>query len=508
VTFKGCQETELGGLDGVIHFATNHPAIKGQVCRSLTVYQSGRSERPEMIQFSHDIALDRRLRGRQLLEQLGSPTRPLAKEDGDHVLAMCNELPLWTKDASGMHDVTSVAPEELGYDGTLRDQVRAGRFLSLLPLVHYLREIEGNTAWSPPPLRATFLFDDPNLHFMSYGHVNYRTLSAHARQFGYHVAFATIPIDLAFAHPKAVQIFQAHSDRLSLTIHGNNHTQGELLRAETDSSVIPLVAQALRRTAAFEARYGLPVNKVMVPPHAVCSERTRCVLFQADFEAITMLAPVRPLDLRHSSEMVLAGWEPAQILPGEIPVLVRHLYPFANNGVSFDEVVLCAFLNLPLILFGHHWDLSNGLDALDALATEINSLGQVEWMSLGDICRTNFAQRLEGSTKQLELYSRRVSFCGKETDQVIVKCPALADPRVLFRSNVPIAQTCQSTADATSVSLSGPFPTEVTVELVSPNPIILDKVQLPRLQVWPVLRRVITESRDQAALLRRRSAKQ
>jgi len=38
-----------------------------------------------------------------------------------------------------------------------------------------------------PPLRACFVIDDPNLHWPSYGHLDYRRMAEHARRGGYHV---------------------------------------------------------------------------------------------------------------------------------------------------------------------------------------------------------------------------------------------------------------------------------------------------------------------------------
>ena len=56
-------------------------------------------------------------------------------------------------------------------------------------------QVLGAEGWTLPPPRASFVIDDPNLHWPSYGYLDYRELVAHAPQHGYHVGLATVPLD-------------------------------------------------------------------------------------------------------------------------------------------------------------------------------------------------------------------------------------------------------------------------------------------------------------------------
>src|SRR5207253_606662 len=147
----------------------------------------------------------------------------LYPEPGDLVLACCGDRPVWLlrKSLVGDRHLVAAAPDELEANEVLRHHIRAGRFLGLLPLVHFLRQISGDAAWVAPPLRASFIIDDPNLHFPSYGYVHYRQLAEHARRYGYHVSVASIPLDFHYVHPVAAGIFRDHPSLLSLTVHGN-----------------------------------------------------------------------------------------------------------------------------------------------------------------------------------------------------------------------------------------------------------------------------------------------
>src|SRR5687767_15441203 len=69
------------------------------------------------------------------------------------------------------------------------------RIACLLPLVLFLRTLIESPCWERPPLQAAFMFDDPNLHWTSYGFIDYADMVRHAAAGNYHVSMATIPLD-------------------------------------------------------------------------------------------------------------------------------------------------------------------------------------------------------------------------------------------------------------------------------------------------------------------------
>ena len=124
------------------------------------------------VSLAHDRGLDRRLRGRTLREDDAVGVRTFLPARGDSVLAQAeNGAPLWIR--TGLVDRAPIVPSELAPEEVLRDAFRSGRFLSLLPLLHLARELDREPSWRPPALRATFVFDDPNLRRASYGFVRY-----------------------------------------------------------------------------------------------------------------------------------------------------------------------------------------------------------------------------------------------------------------------------------------------------------------------------------------------
>jgi hypothetical protein len=167
---------------------------------------------------------DSRLHGAALPdERLGSALRQAGANlgnEGATVLATCNGVPTWTR--SGEIETSLMIPAELGPREALRERLCDRRNAALLPLLHFLRARTETIRWQPPTARASLLFDDPNLHWPSYGFVKLGELGAHARKHDYHVALATVPLDAWFAHPAALRALRESDGAISLLVHGND----------------------------------------------------------------------------------------------------------------------------------------------------------------------------------------------------------------------------------------------------------------------------------------------
>ncbi len=353
--------------------------------------------------------LDRRLHGAELPDGrlAAALAATLSLPAGAAVLASCRGRPTWAR--SGSLHTALLAPEELGETEALRNRLGRERSAALLPLVHFLRELTAPIAWQPPPQRAAFVFDDPNLHWPSYGFLDLAELSRHARAHGYHAALAMVPLDAWFAHPGARRALLASGGAISLLVHGNDHDGGEFGRAETEWQAIRLGAQALRRVSSFENRTGIPVDRIMVPPHEACSEATVRGLARCGFEGISMTLPFPWLAepaadwlARPPGSDPLIAWRPSDFTL-DLPLLLRH--PVIGRDPA--ELRLRAFLDQPLILYGHHDDVGPGLDVLAAAAAEVDAIAAPRWCSLGEIAAGNFETRRRGEGLTLRLLGAR-----------------------------------------------------------------------------------------------------
>lgn len=396
------EEREAGqeaGLDAALVFGGPPAAEEARV---PVLRYALSDERPpaapeSVVTFGRADSVDVRLRGRELSE--GGLGTIRARLDGGEPLAWDRAGPVWASDRPDA-ETALVAPRELGHDEPLRDRLSAGRFLELAPLVHLLRRATGYDGWRRPPSRAAFVFDDPNLHWRSYGYIRFAELARNAREHGYHAAMAIIPLDCWYAHPSAARHFRP-GEPLSLTMHGNDHVFHELgLRVEVPDAV-PLFEQAVRRVSGLERRAPLHVDRVMVPPHEVCSDEMMESMLQPGIEAVCR-APVWWREW--SPERIrTARWTMSEMSPSGAPVLGRHK---VADPRSRDEVLLNVFLDQPAILYGHHVDVADGYGLLEEAAARLNAVEGLTWASLGSIARSNSSTRTDGDVLRVRLFSR------------------------------------------------------------------------------------------------------
>ena len=180
----------------------------------------------------------------------------LAPSGNEVVLASNERGPVWVAaEQNGVrHFRSGFALPEVSEGGSFKDIFNGECFLELLPLVHWLRQLSSSAAYQNPPLRACFMFDDPNLHWPRYGFVDFRQIATHAEKENYHVSFATLPLDTWFTHKAAAEVFARNANRLSLLVHGNNHTYCELAQDYSPAERVALLHQAIHRIAGFESR--------------------------------------------------------------------------------------------------------------------------------------------------------------------------------------------------------------------------------------------------------------
>ena len=423
----------------------------------------------------HD-GVDARLRGLELACGIGGAEA----RDGEAVLASTERGAVWTR--AEVTDRVQTALPALAPGEVLRDAFRDDRVLGVVAIVELLRALTAHVA---PPLRATMLFDDPNLRWRSYGYINYTDLVRHADEHGYHSSMAMIPLDAWRPHPSAVAVFRERPDRLSLAMHGNDHRIEELFGQHDPTAALALGAQALRRVARFEAASGLHVGRVMVPPHGMCSSTMARALGRLGFAALASIHPF-PWAITPPEDELLAGWGPATFAEG-CPVIPRVLFDATDA-----EVALRAYMDHPIVLYGHHDDLADGLDVLAAAAARVNRLGDVRWMAPEEIAHSNVAIRRDGDALSVRPFAQRVRV-GRATT-LSVESPSEA------HAGWSVGSGAELHPFGVPVDVGGE---PVEIRLRARNEVDPASVPAPALSVWPRLRRIATESRDRLAPLRR-----
>lgn len=432
---------------------------------------------------------------------------PLSPLPGDEPVASRAGRVLWIYRSEGKSgvDFVAFAPPKLANGEFLCEYLQPGQFVRLLPLFHFLREVTKDIGWTAPSLRACFMFDDPNLHGSSYGYINYRDLVQHAKKHNYHVSLATIPIDAWRVHSKTASLFRENSSRISLLIHGNNHTSEELASPGSEAYKLGLLAQALRRIERFEKNSGLEVSPVMSAPHSACTEDVLHFMLQLGYEATCIPRDSLFRYNPNRSWPLATGLDMADFLNGGLPVMMRvrlrpewnphlRLYPDWKTGI-----ILSAFLSQPIIPMGHHWDAGGGMELLAQVANTINRLGNVLWTDMKGITRSNYMTRLEGKLLRIKMFSRRIVVkVPEEIDEISVERPWIAEDgenEILLCRRAETG-TLKLTAGRVTAAIQV-HPLE-TIELTTvPNTTLrYPEVPSPPFRLWPLTRRLMTEGRD------------
>jgi hypothetical protein len=396
-------DLDLEDLDGLLVIGPQRPAELPAQLPSLQALGGERpcAGTPAAVALGEHSSLTRALRGTALTDGWVDPLPAHAHATAQAALATVGGAPAWVlaaDDLQAPRELVSAAPAELAPGESLRERLAPERCLALLALVHFVRRVAGDLA-PQAPLDAAFVLDDPNLHWPRYGHVRYAELARHACAHGYHMVIAMPPIDARVTHPRAVRIFREHPAELSLCIHGNDHLGPELGRIRSLPDGLALAGQALTRAAKLQRRTGLPLERVMVPPHEQLSEPAARALLAAGFDAVCVsrpypwIAPERPgaaaaLSAGPPARGALAGWDSHELVAGGLPVLLR-----TGFDAPREDLVLRAFLGQPLILYGHHDLLADGLDVLADATAAIDALGDVRWGSLAKIAHRAASRR-------------------------------------------------------------------------------------------------------------------
>jgi hypothetical protein len=441
------------------------------------------------VHLGNDRALDARLHGVELPDRPGA--HQLSPDGSATLLATAAAGPAWQRRAAGgtTVDLLAGALPELAEDEIVRDLFPV-RALTLVALVQFLREASADVAYAPPPLRAAFLFDDPNLRWRTYGFIDYGKLLRDAEEHGYHASMAMVPLDNRFAHAETIDLFRRNPDRLSLVFHGNDHSSRELLRPRSAANALALAAQALRRAERFEARYELGIDRVMTPPHGMCSEEVAAALAAVGFDGLCAIHPLPWLE-RPPVARPLAGWDPAEFAAGCAVVPRLHL------GSSDADIALRAFLDQPLIFYGHHEDVAEGLEPLGAIAARVARMGEARWCSIGEIAATNYAARRDLDTLRVRPYSNRVA----------VSVPAGCERLVLARP-----RGVEATVSGWSVGAGAPAPFDTALSVTPGTRLELrvrrdderrpTAIKSPPPRPWAILRKMAMEARDRTLPLR------
>jgi hypothetical protein len=421
---------------------------------------------------------------------------PLAPLPGDVVLASKGGHPVWLERPAGRGgcQLVAFAPPAVGENEYLVEYFHGLRYLRLLPLMNFLRRLTREVDWHAPTQHACLVLDDPSLYWPTYGFVNFRHLAEHARRHNYFVAVATIPLDSWWVNPGVAAIFRSEHPRLSLVVHGNNHTGHEMLRQGNGTRGLEAAAQALRRIDRLDNKHGLSVARIMEAPHGTVLAEMFPHLLSVGYDAALVTFELLVRSNRLSAWPATIGLELSTIIAGGLPVIPRiRAYPSWKN-----EIMLASFLRQPIAVTVHHQDAAREMEALAEIARTVNSIGNVVWSDVPGILRSNYVQRLAGDVLHVRMHSRAVTVrIPSGARQMCVHRPWIAADR---RENIVMRSGRGTVIEGAAGAQTQPEGVEegdlIEVRAERVNPLHYSAVAQPGISLWPIARKMMMEIRD------------
>jgi len=400
--FEIANGRDYGSLGGVI-VCHGDVSTKDLGVPSLVVMASSNVLKNARVQFGHSSSVPAVFRNREVRQTQAAVFDKGALDSCDEIIASADGHPIWAgrTDASCRRQICAVALQQIENGRLLCQHLSGGAFVQLLPIIDFIRHVTDEDRWTAPALRANIMFDDPNLHSVRYGWLDYSKLLNSARKHRYHASFATIPLDTWFTSKKSAALIKSHATHLSLLVHGNNHLKDELARFPSAQAAIWAMSQALNRIRRLEQRTGIEVSKVVAAPHGACSEETLGIMARLGYEG----ACISHGSLYHHNKD--KGWTRrigtaiAEVVAG-MPIIPR----FRLSLDSFNSILLAAYFNQPIIPVGHHQEAADGLKMVETVVDFINSVGDVRWFDMKTVCRGNFFSMLKGGELRIKTFTR------------------------------------------------------------------------------------------------------
>jgi hypothetical protein len=229
----------------------------------------------------------------------------------------------------------------------------------------------------------------------------------------------------------------------------------------------------------------------MMPPHGLCSEPMTRALGALGFDALCAIHPL-PWTEEPPSDPVLAGWHPGGFVGG------CAVIPRIPLGSAPVDIALRAFLDQPIVLYGHHDDVAGGLEPLATAAAAVNRLGAVQWTSVGAMARANFALHIAGDHAVVRPFARTMRIALPPQ----VRTMSVEEPHDALEATRLAGWSAGSPMRSFGTDGAPVSGASVELRLHGPDDVDAAAVAAPAWRPWPKLRRAATEARDRALPLR------
>ena len=265
-------------------------------------------------------------------------------------------------------------------------------FAGAVPIAMYLKWSFRDICWSAPETNACLIIDDPLLK-AKYGFLDYRELLQLVDRQRVAVTIAFIPWNWRRTNRATVAAIQQHNEKLSICMHGCDHSGGEFAIRSVER-LDRMLKTAKYRMKALRERTGLQHDNIQVFPQGAFSQEIGTALKENGFIA-AVNTEVAPFDSDFNKTTIADLWSIAVLRYGGFPIFTRRYIDQGIENFAFDGL-----LGKPCFLAGHH-DLfrDHGKKLLKFLVKLKSLRWELSWRTLGDaVCRSYSVQSGDGST--------------------------------------------------------------------------------------------------------------
>jgi hypothetical protein len=275
------------------------------------------------------------------------------------------------------------------------------RFAGAVPVVMYLKWSFRGVCWSASETNACLIIDDPPLR-PRYGFLDFSELLQLANKQTFATTIAFIPWNWQRTNRDTVAAFQQNSGKLSICVHGCDHTGSEFAARSADL-LDGKLKTARRRMQSLLNKTALDHENVMVFPQGAFSPEAVSALKRNGFVAAvnTKAAPADDA----SNETTLADlWSVAMVRYGGFSIYTRRYIDHGIENFAFDGI-----LGKPCFIASHHDLFRNHGSELTEFLRQLASLRwKLCWRTLGDAVCRSYSIRRDGGTIIVKMFAEQL----------------------------------------------------------------------------------------------------
>jgi hypothetical protein len=261
-------------------------------------------------------------------------------------------------------------------------------FTELLPFVMFIKTVLKERCWRLPEQYACIIVDDPLLR-RRHGFIDIPVFVEWLRANSLAATFAFIPWNHDRSRAAIAELFNRNSDRLSICVHGCDHTEAEF--AIADAAHLDAMARtAMTRMAAHEREHAIRHDRIMIFPQGKFTRYALVALQRNGYMAAvnTSLFPTNDF------------WNPTVRELLDLALVIPHGVPLFNRRYPVDlfDFACDIFFEKPVLIVQHHRDFRSGFESLQSFIRDLDRIKPgMKWLPLGALLAQSIWHRAESN---------------------------------------------------------------------------------------------------------------